>query len=77
MRKVARAHHIDALDLGPLVQRLQVQVFAGGAGIVRVDVKIRNVSHRRRKRFGIQRLIPEDQKWRYQIQLVDQLVVNI
>ena len=45
MREVACAHHVYALDLGPLVQGFQVQVFAGGAGVVGVDVQVGGVVH--------------------------------
>jgi len=45
VREVARGHDGDALAVGPERQMLQIQVAAGGAGVLRVYVQIGQKSH--------------------------------
>ena len=46
MGEVASADYVDAFDLCPLVQRLQVEVFAGSPRVVGMDVEVSDVGHR-------------------------------
>ncbi len=45
MGDIARRHHGDAFDLRPLPEMFQRQVFAGGAGVIGVDVKVSDNVH--------------------------------
>src|SRR5690606_26804950 len=47
VREVPRTHHCNALELRPAGEVLEVEVAAGGAGVLRVDVEVGDEGHAR------------------------------